>query len=61
MAYQGRSKKLMAYNAKKTEHAGPKKGSGAYYGRKAFAKRASNRRRREADKEAVSSHGASQA
>jgi hypothetical protein len=22
----------MAYNAKKTEHAGPKKGAGAYYG-----------------------------
>lgn len=51
----------MAYNAKKTEHAGPKKGSGAFYGRKALAKKGSNRRRREADKQAVSNHGASQA
>lgn len=25
----------MAYGAKKTEHAGPKKGHGAFYGRKA--------------------------
>jgi hypothetical protein len=37
----------MAHNAKKTEHAGPKKGRGAFYGRKAEAKRQSNRRRRE--------------
>jgi hypothetical protein len=44
----------MAYNAKKTEHAGPKRGSGAYYGRKAVAKKASNRRRREDDRDAVS-------
>jgi hypothetical protein len=29
----------MAHNAKKTEHAGPKKGAGAYYGRKSFAKK----------------------
>ncbi len=50
----------MAYNAKKTEHTGPKKGSGAFYGRKAFAKKASNRCRREADKRAASCHGTSQ-
>lgn len=37
----------MAYNAKKTEHAGSKKGCGAYWGRKAAAKRESNRKRRE--------------
>jgi hypothetical protein len=35
----------MAYNAKKTEHAGAKKGRGAFYGPKAEAKKASNRRR----------------
>jgi len=50
----------MGYDAKKTEHAGPKMGHGAFYGRKAFAKKASNRRRREADKQAASSHGTSQ-
>jgi len=44
----------MAYNAKKTEHAGPKKGRGAFYGRKSFAKKASNRRRRADDKQAAS-------
>jgi len=51
----------MAYNAKKTEHAGPKKGSGAFYGPKAEAKKASNRRRREDDKRAALSNGTSQA
>jgi hypothetical protein len=51
----------MAYNAKKTEHAGPKKGTGAFYGRKAAAKKASNRRRRENDKRLVLNHGESQA
>ena len=51
----------MAYNAKKTEHAGPKKGSDAFYGRKAEAKKASNRRRREDDKRAALNHGKSQA
>jgi hypothetical protein len=51
----------MAYNAKKTEHAAPKKGAGAYYGRKSFAKKASNRRRRENDKHEVLIHGTSQA
>lgn len=44
----------MAYNAKKTEHAGPKRGSGAFYGRKALAKKASNCRRREDDRDAGS-------
>jgi hypothetical protein len=43
----------MAYNARKTEHAGPKKGCGAYYSRKALAKQASNRRRRDTDKREV--------
>jgi len=51
----------MAYNSKKTEHAGAKKGSGAFYGPKAEAKKASNRRRREDDKGAVLNHGKSQA
>lgn len=36
----------MAYSAKKTEHAGAKKGSGAFYGPKKIAKRGSNRKRR---------------
>jgi hypothetical protein len=35
----------MAFKAKKTEHAGAKKGNGAYWGRKADAKRESNRKR----------------
>jgi hypothetical protein len=43
----------MAGRAKKTEHAGPKKGSGAYWGRKADAKCESNRVRRENAKRAV--------
>ena len=43
----------MAGKAKKTEHAGPKKGSGAYWGRKGDAKRESNRARREDAKRAV--------
>ncbi len=47
----------MAHNAKKTEHAGPKKGRGAFYGRKAEAKQQSNRRRREDGKlEAEGAH-----
>jgi len=50
----------MAYNAKKTEHVGPKKGAGAYYGCKSFAKKASARRR-ENDKQEISTHGTSQA
>ncbi|MBI5674471.1 MAG: hypothetical protein HZC48_01420 [Nitrospirae bacterium] len=43
----------MAYEAKKTEHAGAKKGSGAYWGRKVEAKKESNRKRRENDKGSV--------
>lgn len=37
----------------KTEHSGSKKGSGAFYGRKAVAKKASNKDRRVADRRAV--------
>jgi len=40
----------MANQAQKTEHSGPKKGSGAYWGRKKAAKQESNRVRRETDK-----------
>lgn len=40
----------MGQGAKKTEHAGAKKGCGAYWGRKKVAKAESNRVRREADK-----------
>lgn len=36
----------MAHGAKKVEHSGAKKGSGAYYGRKAVAKHESSRTRR---------------
>jgi hypothetical protein len=36
----------MGYEAKKTEHAGPKRGAGAYWGRKWEAKKESSRRRR---------------
>ncbi len=43
----------MADRAHKSEHAGPKKGRGAYWGRKADAKRESNRVRREDAKQAV--------
>ena len=41
----------MAYEAQKTEHTGPKKGRGAYWGRKQAAKKESNRVRRETDKD----------
>jgi len=37
----------MTGNAKKTEHAGSKRGHGAYWGRKVDAKRESNKVRRE--------------
>lgn len=40
----------MGQGAKKTEHAGAKKGQGAYWGRRVAAKKESNRRRRENDK-----------
>ena len=46
----------MALRARKTEHAGPKKGRGAFYGHKAEAKHDSDRRRREDDKLAVADH-----
>lgn len=36
----------MAWGVKKTEHAGAKKGTGAFYGRKADAKYGSSRKRR---------------
>jgi hypothetical protein len=36
----------MGYEAKKTEQAGPKSGSGAYWGRKWEAKKESSRARR---------------
>ena len=40
----------MGNNAKKIEHCGPKRGCGAYYGRKKAAKEFSNRKRREESK-----------
>lgn len=43
----------MAGNAKTTEHAGPKRGRGSYWGRKADAKRESNKVRRENASRAV--------
>lgn len=42
----------MAHAAEKVEHCGPKKGCGAYHGRKAVAKHESNKtRRRQAQQE----------
>ncbi len=43
----------MGSGAKKTEHAGSKKGRGAYWGRRIAAKNDSNRKRRENDKASV--------
>jgi hypothetical protein len=43
----------MGQGAKKTEHAGAKQGCGAYWGRKAAAKKESNRLRREDDKVSI--------
>ncbi len=40
----------MANEAQETEHAGPKKGRGAYWGRKKDAKKESNKVRRAANK-----------
>ncbi len=51
----------MANRASKTEHAGAKKGRGAFWGPKREAKRASNRRRREAGKVEVRTRGELQA
>jgi len=43
----------MAWGTKKTEHAKAKKGTGAFYGRKAAAKRGSNHRRRQDSKSTI--------
>jgi hypothetical protein len=43
----------MAWGTKKTEHAGAKKGTGAFYGRKADAKRGSNHTRRQDSKSTI--------
>ncbi|MDE1970209.1 MAG: hypothetical protein KGI50_01370 [Patescibacteria group bacterium] len=43
----------MAYHARKTEHAGSKKGRGAYWGRKCDAKRESNKKRRQDGKKEI--------
>jgi hypothetical protein len=43
----------MAWGTKKTEHAGAKKGTGAFYGRKADAKRGSTHRRRQDSKSTI--------
>ncbi len=45
----------MAHGAKKVEHSGPKKGTGAYYGRKAVAKKESSKARRTQAKSAAES------
>jgi len=49
----------MAYSAYKTEHSGSKKGSGAYWGSKAEAKKESNRRRRDQARRIVKQETAS--
>jgi hypothetical protein len=43
----------MGYEARKTEHSGPKCGNGAYWGYKWEAKKESNRIRRENDKREI--------
>lgn len=43
----------MGYEAKKTEHAGPKRGRGAYWGYRWDAKKESNRIRREHGKREI--------
>jgi len=43
----------MGYEAKKTEHSGSKKGSGAFWGRKVDANKQSNRKRREDGKRLI--------
>ena len=43
----------MAWGTKKTEHVGAKKGTGAFYGRKADAKRGSNHTRRQGSKSTI--------
>ena len=46
----------MGNEAKKTEHTGAKKGSGAYWGRKVAAKKESNKQRRENGKRSAAEH-----
>ena len=48
--YMGHGECKMGQGAQKSEHAGAKKGRGAYWGRKVAAKKESNRVRRETDK-----------
>jgi hypothetical protein len=43
----------MAWEPKKTEHAGAKHGNGAYWGPKAIAKKGSNKHRRENGKKEI--------
>jgi hypothetical protein len=43
----------MGYEARKTEHSGPKRGNGAYWGYKWDAKKESNRIRRESAKSEI--------
>lgn len=43
----------MAWGTKKTEHAGAKKGTGAFYARKVDAKRGSNHQQRLASKSTI--------
>jgi hypothetical protein len=53
-AFGDKRRRVVAFNMKKTEHAGAKKGRGAYYGLKRDAKRESNKGRREQDARAIS-------
>ena len=46
----------MGHEAKKPEHSGAKKGSGAYWGRKVAAKKESNKQRRENGKKSTAEH-----
>ncbi len=43
----------MGHEEKKSEHAGARKGCGAYWGRKVVAKKESNRKRRKDDKVSI--------
>ena len=47
----------MGYEARKTEHSGPKRGNGAYWGYKWEAKKESNRIRRENAKREIRAAG----
>ena len=46
----------MGYEVKKSEHVGPKEAKGAFWGRKADARRESNRKRREDGKTVFRAH-----